>query len=330
MPAPLTGQVAVVAGATRGAGRGIARMLGEAGATVYCTGRSSRTQPNTSSHPHAGRPETIEETAELVNAAGGKGVALRVDHGVEAEVASLFQRVWRREKRLDVLAIALTGHPNSWKSFLDDRPNDGYAYVDSWIRPHVLTAWHAAKLMVKRKSGLIVDLVEGDTVGYHGAFYFDVMETLLKRLTFGLANELGKHGVTSVSVGPGFMRTEAILDGYGVNEETWRDALATPQAAVMGWGGSESTCFVGRAVAALAADRDVARRNGTICTARALAAEYGFTDLGGDSPDFAVLDAAVDEAKKTMLAPMVEAARLVKVDWTVTRTGGSENARAEE
>jgi NAD(P)-dependent dehydrogenase (short-subunit alcohol dehydrogenase family) len=322
--------VAVVAGATRGAGRGIARMLGEAGATVYCTGRSSRTQPNTSSHPHASRPETIEETAELVSAEGGNGVAVRVDHGVEAEVASLFQRVWRREKRLDVLAIALTGQPHSWKSFLDDPPNDGQAYVDGWIRPHVITAWHAAKLMVKRKSGLIVDLVEGSTLGYHGSFYFDVMETLLKRLTFGLANDLGKHGVTSLSIGPGFMRTEAILDGYGVTEATWKNALAMPQAAVMGWGGSESTCFVGRAVAALAADPDVARRNGTICTARALAADYGFTDLAGASPDFAVLDAAVEEAKRTMLAPMVEAARLVKVDWTLTPTRGSDDGRSEE
>jgi NAD(P)-dependent dehydrogenase (short-subunit alcohol dehydrogenase family) len=320
MPGSLTGRVAVVAGATRGAGRGIARMLGEAGATVYCTGRSSRTRPNTSSHPHAGRPETIEETAELVTAAGGNGVAVRVDHGVDAEVAALFRRVWRREKRLDVLAIALTGHPNSWKSFLDDRPNEARAYVDSWIRPHVITAWHAATLMVKRKSGLIVDLVEGDTLDYHGSFHFDLMETLLKRLTFGLANDLAQHGVTSVSVGPGFMRTEAILGGYGVTEETWRNALATPEAAAMGWGGSESPCFVGRAVASLAADPHVARRNGTICTARALAAEYGFTDLDGGLPDFAVLDAAVEEAKKTMLAPMVEAARLVKVGWTITPT----------
>ena len=236
MSKPLIGRVAVVAGATRGAGRGIARMLGEAGATVYCTGRSSRTRPNTSDHVNAGRPETIEETADMVTAAGGNGIPVRVDHAVEKEVAGLFERVRREQQRLDVLAIAMTGQPASWKSFLDERPAAGRAFVESWIWPHIVTAWHAAKLMVKQRSGLIVELVEQDNVGYHGAFYFDVMETLLKRLVFGLANDLGKQGVTAVAVGPGFMRTEAILEGFGVTEATWRDALKNPQAAGDGVG----------------------------------------------------------------------------------------------
>ncbi len=127
MPSPrdLSGRVAVVAGATRGAGRGIARMLGEAGAVVYCTGRSSRVQPNTSNHVNAGRPETIEETAEMVSAAGGTGIPVRVDHTVEDEVAALFKRVGREQKRLDVLAIVMTGQPATWKTFLDESPGDG-------------------------------------------------------------------------------------------------------------------------------------------------------------------------------------------------------------
>ena len=321
MPSPrdLSGRVAVVAGATRGAGRGIARMLGEGGAIVYCSGRSSRVQPNTSNHVNAGRPETIEETAEMVTAAGGTGIPVRVDHTVEDEVAALFERVGREQRRLDVLAIVMTGQPATWKRFLDESPGDGRAFVESWIWPHIVTAWHAAKLMVTRRSGLIVELVEQDNVAYHGAFYFDIMETLLKRLAFALANDLGESGITAVAVGPGFMRTEAILAGFGVTEDTWRDALSKPQAAAMGWGGSETPCFVGRAVAALAADANVASKNGGIYTARVLADEYGFTDIDGGRPNYAVLDAAVDQAKKTFLAPMMEASGFTKVDWKVAR-----------
>ena len=315
MSTPLTGRVAVVAGATRGAGRGIARMLGEAGATVYCTGRSSRTQPNESNHPGAGRPETIEDTAETVTAAGGTGIPVRVDHAVEDEVAALFERVRREQQRLDVLAIVMTGQPASWSSFIDEIPAVGRTFVEGWIWPHIVTAWHGAQLMVPHRSGLIVELVEQDNVGYHGAFYFDMMETLLKRLVFGLANDLGTSGVTAVAIAPGFMRTEAILEGFGVTEARWRDALGDPQAAASGWGGSETPCFVGRAVAALAADPDVSRKNGGIYTVRALSAEYGFTDIDGTRPDYAVLDAAVEEAKKTYLAPLVEAGRFAKVDW---------------
>ncbi|HET7584316.1 MAG TPA: SDR family NAD(P)-dependent oxidoreductase [Gemmatimonadaceae bacterium] len=315
MSKPLSGRVAVVAGATRGAGRGIARMLGEAGATVYCTGRSSRAQPNVSSHIHAGRPETIEETAEMVTAHGGTGIPVRVDHTDEAQVVSLFKRVAREQKRLDVLAIVMTGQPASWKTFLEEPPAEGRTFVEGWIWPHIVTAWHGAKLMKRNAAGLIVELVEQENVGYHGAFYFDMMETLLKRLVFALASELGKAGVTTVAVAPGYMRTEAILEKLGVTEATWRDALSNPQAAAMGWGGSETPCFTGRAVAALAADPHVARKNGGIYTVRALSKEYAFTDVDGERPDFAVLDAAVEKAKSTFLAPMMEAGRFVNVDW---------------
>ena len=221
----------------------------------------------------------------------------------------------REQNRLDILAIVMTGQAASWKNFLEETPAEGKTFVDGWIWPHVVTAWHGARLMQQQRSGLIVDLVEQDNVGYHGAFYFDLMETLLKRLVFGLANNLGKSGITAVAVGPGFMRTEAILEGYGVTEANWRDALSDPQAAAMGWGGSETPCFVGRAVAALAADPDVARKNGGIYTTRVLSEEYGFHDVNGIRPDYAVLDAAVEKAKQTLLAPMIDAGRFARVDW---------------
>jgi NAD(P)-dependent dehydrogenase (short-subunit alcohol dehydrogenase family) len=251
----------------------------------------------------------------MVTREGGRGIPVRVDYTMEDQVVALFEQVGREQSRLDVLAIVMTGQPASWKNFLEETPAEGKTFVEGWIWPHVVTAWHATKLMVARRAGLIVELVEQDNVGYHGAFYFDMMEILLKRLVFGLANDVGKAGVTAVAVAPGFMRTEAILDGFGVTETNWRDALGNPQAGAMGWGGSETPCFVGRAVAALAADSHVARKNGGIYTTRVLSEEYGFTDIDGGRPDYAVLDAAVEQAKKTFLAPMVDGGRFTEVDW---------------
>jgi NAD(P)-dependent dehydrogenase (short-subunit alcohol dehydrogenase family) len=283
---PLAGQVAVVAGATRGGGRGIARMLGEAGAIVYCTGRSSRSQPNTSDHHYAKRPETIEETAELVTAAGGKGIPVRVDHHVSEEVAALFKRVGREQKRLDVLVNVLTGRPvKDWLPFWKLDVEKGRAMVESWVWPHVLTCRHAIPLMLEKKSGLIVEIVEQDTISYHGQFYFDLFETTLKRLAFNLSEELAPHGVGAVAVTPGFMRTEAILEQFGATEENWREVAETnKQAKRYGFAGSETPCFVGRAVAALAADPRRTRKSGGVYSSWGLAEEYGFTDTDGARP----------------------------------------------
>src|SRR3954468_23978828 len=185
---PLEGTVAVVAGATRGAGRGIARMLGEAGAAGDCTGRSSRSQPNTSGHHYAGRPETIEETAELVEAAGGRGIPVRVDHTMESEIVELFKLIQGEAGRLDVLVNVLTGPPvASWAPFWKQSVDAGRAQFDAWIWPHIMTCRHAVPLMIARKSGLIVEIVEQETIGYHGQFFFDMVETALKRLAFALA-----------------------------------------------------------------------------------------------------------------------------------------------
>jgi NAD(P)-dependent dehydrogenase (short-subunit alcohol dehydrogenase family) len=284
---PLVGKVAVVAGATRGAGRGIARMLGEAGATVYCTGRSSRGQPNTSGHHHAGRPETIEETAEMVTAAGGTGIAVRADHNSEDEIVALFERVQREQDRLDVLVNILTGKPvTSWVPFWKLSVDEGRAMFDGWIWPHIATCRHAVPLLIAGRHGLLVEIVEQETIGYHSQFYFDLVESTLKRIAYALAEELAPHGVAAVAITPGFMRTEAILEGFGVTEANWRNVAETnAQAKRFGFIHSETPCFVGRAVAALAADPQVSRWSGGVYSSWSLSQRYGFTDLDGSKPN---------------------------------------------
>jgi NAD(P)-dependent dehydrogenase (short-subunit alcohol dehydrogenase family) len=311
-PQPLAHRVAVVAGATRGAGRGIARMLGEAGATVYCTGRSSRAQPNTSSHIHAGRPETIEETAELVDAAGGTGIPVRVDHTAPREVAALFARIEREQKRLDVLVNILTGEPvKKWSSFWKLPAEDGRIFFDSWLWPHVVTSRHAAPLMVKGKAGLIVEIIEQHGIGYHGQFYFDLMEISLKRLAYALAFELAPKGVAAIAITPGFMRTEAILEKFGVTEANWQDAAEhNREASQWGFSHSETPCFVGRGVAALATDPHVMRKSGGIFTSWSLAEEYGHDDVDGRRPNmWAYLQAHV---------PHAAAQPPLEFDWTLS------------
>ena len=277
---PLEDRVAVVAGATRGAGRGIARMLGAAGATVYCTGRSVRGRPAT-----AGRSETIEETAELVTAEGGRGIAVRTDHTVESEVERLFTRVRTEQGKLDVLVNDVWGGDalTEWESpFWELSIAKGLEMLERAVHSHIITSRHGAPLMIERNAGLIVEVTDGDTLGYRGNLFYDLAKNAVIRLGYAMAKDLQAHRVTALAITPGFLRSEAVLDSFGVTEANWRDAIEKdPYFAE-----SETPCFVGRAVAALAADPDVARKCGGLFSSWGLAGEYGFTDLDGRRPDW--------------------------------------------
>ena len=277
---PLLNQVAVVAGATRGAGRGIARMLGAAGATVYCTGRSVRGRPATE-----GRPETIEETAALVTAAGGRGVAVRTDHTVEAEVERLFARVRAEQGRLDVLVNDVWGGDalTEWvKPFWELSTARGLALLERAVHSHIITSRHGVPLMVERNAGLVVEVTDGDTLGYRGNLFYDLAKNAVNRLAYAMAADLHAHRVTVLALTPGMLRSEAVLDACGVTEENWRDAIAEdPYFAE-----SETPGYVGRAVAALAADPNVGVKSGGLFSSWGLAKEYGFTDVDGRRPDW--------------------------------------------
>ncbi len=273
---PLTGKVALVAGATRGAGRGIARMLGEAGATVYASGRGQ---------PTPGRPETLEETAALVDAAGGRGVAVHADHRVEAEVAALVARIEREEGRLDVLVNDVWGGDalTQWgKPFWELDVAQGFRLLETAVHTHVVTARHAAPLLMRSGRGLIVEITDGDAWWYRGNLFHDLAKTSVIRLAFAMAEELRPRGVASLAVTPGFLRSEAMLDHFGVTEETWREGAKKDPHFLF----SETPAFVGRAVAALAADPRVLEKSGRVFASWTLAREYGFTDLDGSRPDW--------------------------------------------
>ena len=277
----LSGHVAVVAGATRGAGRGIARALGEAGATVYCTGRSSRGQPSSYN-----RPETIDDTADMVTAIGGRGIAVRVDHSVEADVKALFARVVKEQQRLDVLVNSIGGENpllGGWKSFWQADLERGSEALQQSLVSHLITAKHAAPIMMKRKRGLIVEVTEGDTVfGGGGNPLTDVVKSALKSFAARIAGELQGRGVAAVSITPGFLRSETMLEHFGVTEANWRDGGKKDKHFLQ----SESPLFVGRAVAALAADPKILDRSGDILTSWELSRDYGFTDADGRRPDW--------------------------------------------
>jgi len=284
---PLEGHVAAVAGATRGAGRGIARMLGEAGATVYCSGRSSRRQPNTSSHHHAGRPETIEETAELVDAAGGRGIAVQVDHLVPEEVAALVGRIDAEQGALHILVNDIFGltrmewNKTVWESDLEY----GLHLLRLGIDTHAITSHFALPLMITQPGALVVEVNDGTTdynsTNYRVSFFYDLVKTAVNRMAFALGHELRPHSGTAVAVTPGWLRSEVMLDVYGVTEANWQDATKVqPHFAI-----SETPTYVGRAVAALASDPNVSRWNGMSLSSGQLAKVYGFTDIDGSQPD---------------------------------------------
>ena len=277
---PLRNQVAVVAGATRGAGRGIARMLGAAGATVYCTGRSVRGRP-----PTPGRPETIEETAELVTVEGGQGIAVRTDHTVESEVEQLFARVRAEAGRLDVLVNDIWGGDDltEWgRPFWELSIAQGQQLLERAVHSHLITSRHGVPLMIERDSGLIVEVTDGDTLGYRGNLFYDLAKNAVIRLAYAMAADLHAHDVTALAITPGFLRSEAVLDSFGVTEANWRDAIRQdPYFAE-----SETPCLVGQAVVALASDPDVGAKSGGLFSSWTLSKEYGLTDLDGRRPNW--------------------------------------------
>ncbi len=287
---PLQGRVALVAGATRGAGRGIACMLGAAGATVYCTGRSSRQTPQarpTDAGPFttAGRPETIEETADLVNEWGGHGIAVRVDHTVEAEVAALFARIQAEHSRLDVLVNDVWGgdeltNPQWGTPFWELDPQVWLKLHERAVYSHLITSRYGAPLLVAQQHGLIVEITDGDRADYRGQFYYDLAKTAVTRMAFGMAADLRPHGVAAVAVTPGFLRSEAMLEFMGVTEANWRAGAAKEAHFIA----SETPFFVGRAVAALAADPQIMAKSGGLYSSWDLSDEYGFSDINGEQP----------------------------------------------
>jgi NAD(P)-dependent dehydrogenase (short-subunit alcohol dehydrogenase family) len=277
---PLDGQVALVAGATRGAGRGIARALGEAGALVYCTGRSTRGNPS----PYA-RSETIEETAEMIERDGGHASAVRVDHTDESAVQALVERIDRDHHRLDVLVNCVAGEDpmmRQWGSFWKVDLTNADAVFRQAILSHIITAKHAAPLMIRARRGLIVEVTEGDALSAGGNPLTQTVKLALKGHALHMAAELHQHGVAAIAIVPGFLRSESMLEHFGVTEATWRDGgKKDPNFLV-----SESPLYVGRAVAALAADPGVLARNGQLCSSWELARAYGFTDADGSRPDW--------------------------------------------
>lgn len=293
----LAGQVAVVAGATRGGGRGIARALGEAGALVYCTGRSAV------GHPRGmDRPETLDETVALIEQAGGRAIAVRVDHTREEEVAALADRVKNEAGRLDILVDSVWGGDPmvDWsKRFWEIDLANLRGFVDQTLLSHVITSRHLAPLMIEADRGLIVEVIDGHFAGYRGHILYDLVKAGLARLAYGMAMELARTNVTALALSPGFLRSEAVLDHFGVREESWRDAIAKdPYFAE-----SETPRLSGRAVVALATDPHVKSKAGLVLFASGLAREYGFTDIDGRVPDFpSMFDAKV---KALALAPQL-------------------------
>jgi NAD(P)-dependent dehydrogenase (short-subunit alcohol dehydrogenase family) len=281
---PLTGTIALVAGATRGAGRGTAVSLGEAGATVYCTGRSTRERRS-----DYDRAETIEETAALVDAAGGTGIAVAVDHLQPDQVEALVRRIDAEQGRLDVLVNDIWGGEQlaQWNTPVWEHDlAGGLRMLRLAVDTHLITSHFALPLLIRRPGGLVVEMTDG-TLSYNAATYrlstfYDLAKTSVIRLAFAQAHELTPHGCTAVALTPGWMRSEMMLDIYGVTEADWREAtVGSPHFTAI----SESPRFVGRAVAALAADPDVHRRNGGSFSSGGLAREYGFTDVDGSQPD---------------------------------------------
>jgi NAD(P)-dependent dehydrogenase (short-subunit alcohol dehydrogenase family) len=283
MQESLKGKVALVAGSTRGAGRGIAVELGAAGATVYCTGRSTREQRS-----EMNRPETIEETAELIEREGGRGIPVRVDHLDPTQVEALVSRIEREHGRLDVLVNDIWGgdHFIQWNvPVWEHSLENGLRMLRLAIDTHIITSHFALPLLIKNKGGLVVEVTDGtaeyNDEHYRVSLFYDLAKTSAVRMAWSLAQELKLHECTAVALSPGWLRSEQMLDNYGVTEENWRDATKIQPHFII----TETPRYVGRAVARLATDPDVARWNGQSLSSGQLAKVYGFTDLDGSQPD---------------------------------------------
>lgn len=276
-PPDLSGMIVLVAGATRGAGRGIATALGEAGATVYCTGRTTEDAKSP-----MGRSETIQGTAERVTKAGGTGIAVRVDHSRDEEVQAVVTRIEKENGGLDLLVNDVWGgdpHIAWGKKFWELDMHAAWSVVENAIRTHLITARRAASLLIERK-GLLVEITDGDHFAYRGHLIYDLVKTAIIRLAYTMNYELSHQDGGAVAVTPGFLRSEAMLDLFGVTEANWRDAVKkTPHFIA-----SETPLFVGRAVACLAADPQLERRGGRVFASWTLSDEYGFPDADGERP----------------------------------------------
>ena len=279
----LEGQVALVAGATRGGGRGIATELGAAGATVYVTGRTTRQQQS-----DYGRPETIEETAEIVTSLGGKGIPAQVDHLQPAQVQALVERIRSEQGRLDILINDVWGGELlfEWnKPVWEHNLENGLKLLHLGVDTHLITAHYALPLMIEKPGGLLVEVTDGtaeyNAENYRLSPFYDLAKVSANRMAWAHAKDLSPHGATAVSITPGWMRSEMMLEHFEVGEDNWQDATKNQPHFVI----SETPRFVGRAIAALAADPDKARWNGQSLSSGGLAQVYGFSDLDGSRPD---------------------------------------------
>ena len=278
---PLHHKVAVVAGATRGAGRGIAVMLGEAGATVYVTGRSTRRHQSS-----MGRDETIDETAEMVTEAGGKGIPIQVDHTVDKNIKALFKKVEKEQNgQLDILVNDVWGGDplTEWETpFWEHSLENGLLMQERAVHSHIKTSYYGLPLMLKNNKGLVIEVTDGVSYEYRGNLFYSLAKISAIHLAESMAQEIRGHHITSVALTPGFLRSEAMLDLFEVTEENWQEGAKKDPHFIA----SETPFFIGRAVVGLATDPNVHQKNGKALSSWGLSKEYGFTDIDGRKPDW--------------------------------------------